>query len=160
MNALELDLPSRGFVLGPPSQLIEPTVVVPADEHLVPVRQRSQPVDLLLDIIDGAGVGEVAGVDEQVAIRHGHDVVVRVRDADDTNGGPVTRGPKGPATQEENDVEDAQDECLERRSEELVQQRGLLPIVAAPEFEDLEEAHLEGFGLSLSFLERQGMFQG
>ena len=56
--------------------------MVPCDEDLVLVRQRFQPVELCLDLRERAGLGEVAGVQEDVSGRDGRLAVVGVGEAD------------------------------------------------------------------------------
>lgn len=94
---------------------VEEAVVVAADEDLVLVRLSGKPVELGLNVGDGAGVGEVAGVDEEVA---GGDVdvgaVVGVGEADDADGGLVAGRCEGAAAEEEDDAVDDCDEEVER----------------------------------------------
>jgi hypothetical protein len=60
--------------------------VVAADHHLVLVRERAQPVNRGLDLTDGAIIGEITGMDEQVAIGYiGPFVCVGVGDANNAD---------------------------------------------------------------------------
>lgn len=62
-----------------PRARIEIAVMVACNHDLVFVGEGSEPVDLGLDLGDGAGVGEVAGVDEDVPGGHsGEGLRVRV----------------------------------------------------------------------------------
>lgn len=58
--------------------VIKPTIMVSRNDNLDGMRLSFQPIQLLLDIIDGARVCEVASMDEDVAGRDGDLFVVGV----------------------------------------------------------------------------------
>lgn len=105
-EAVEVEGGAGLDVLGLAARLVEPAVVVSGDDNLDGVRLRPEPVELALDVGGGAGVGHVAGVDEDVAggDAHGVRLIVRVGDADNAHGGLVPRRVKGPAAEDEDDV--------------------------------------------------------
>lgn len=90
------------------------------DDFLL-VRERVEPVELGLDLRDGAGVAEVAGVDEDVA---GWDGVrgagVGVGEADDADSVGAWWAVGGAAEEEEEGV-DVTDEEFEGGGEDLIE---------------------------------------
>lgn len=98
---------------------VEPAVVVAAHQDLVLVRQRGEPVDLLLDGGRRAAVGQVAAVDQQVTVGHVLDGgVVRVRQTHDLDRHLVPRRPHRVPAQPEDDGVEEVDEALHGRREE------------------------------------------
>lgn len=77
---------TAGFTARRRRSALEQYVVVARDDNLLPVRQRVEPVELGLQLGEGAADGEVAGVEEQVAVGHVGLCVVRVGYADDGYG--------------------------------------------------------------------------
>lgn len=76
--------------------------MIPCDDNFVAVGQRGQPVDLLLDVVGRARVGQVSSMEQEIAVWDvAHDLVVRIRQADDPDGGFVAGGPEGLSAQEE-----------------------------------------------------------
>lgn len=102
-----LEIEALAAVFRQPGAGVEEAVVVAAYEDLVLMRLSGEPVELGLDVGDGTGVGEVAGVDEEVP-RGDVDVctVVGVREADDADGGLVAGRGEGSATKEEDNAVD------------------------------------------------------
>lgn len=70
---------------------IEITVMVACDNNLLPVRQRSQPVKLLLYLFDCAIVCQVSSVNQHVTVGNRESICMCVRDADNFDFGLVSR---------------------------------------------------------------------
>lgn len=66
-QSIQVRLGTRANILFGSALGIEPAIVVTRDDDLYRVRLRAEPIELLLDVGDGASVGEVASVDEDVA---------------------------------------------------------------------------------------------
>lgn len=140
-EAVEVHLCTSLDVLIRPRAGVEPGVVIPRDDDLDGVGLGLEPVELGLDVAGGAGVGEVAGVDEDIAGGDGDDLVVGVGDADDADGGLVGGRAEGPAAEEEYEAVEEGDEENDGRGEEVVEEGEGLPLVAAAEADPAEEAH-------------------
>jgi len=95
--------------------------MVPHNHNLVPMRQASKPVDLLLYIRHRPVGSQIPGVNEQVTIRYvGDDPVVRVGQADYADWFAVPGGVEGGAAEEEDEVVDPVHHPLKRGGEEYV----------------------------------------
>lgn len=60
--------------------------MVPGDDDLVPVRLMGQPCQLRLDLGEGAPLGEIPSVEEEIAGWKGRLCAVSVGDADNGDG--------------------------------------------------------------------------
>ena len=88
---------------------IKPGIVVPSNDDFVLVREGGEPVELGLEFGDSAAVGQVAGMNEEVAVRDGGGgVVMRIGDTDYSNGRIVLGGGRETA-EAEKDVMDEND---------------------------------------------------
>jgi hypothetical protein len=138
---LEVDLGAALDVGLDAAGLVKVAVVVAGDDNLDLVRLTLEPVELLLDVLGGTRVGEVAGVDEDVAGGHPDGLVVGVGDADDADGGLVAGRAEGVAAEEEDEVVELDGEEGEGREEEVVEEGERLPLIAAAEAEPCEQTH-------------------
>lgn len=116
--------------------------MVPGHDNLDGMREAVEPVELLLDVHRRARIGEVAGVDKDVAVGHLNcRLVVRVRDTDYADGLLVAGWAKWAAAQPDEDVVDVDGEKGERRQKEMVKYGEALPLIGAAQAEGLEKAH-------------------
>ena len=67
MHISQTYLTPQSFVLGFSRARVEVTVMVASYDNYMLIWERIEPVDLVLNIVYGAIVGKVAGVDEDVA---------------------------------------------------------------------------------------------
>lgn len=125
--------------------------MISCDDDFDLVRLALQPVDLLLDFFSGPGLGQVAGVDENVTGGDVDELFVSVGYADDADGGSAARRSERLAAEEEQEVIDIDGDEGQRREEKLVEQSEALPLVLPAKAEKGEEAHGEA-------LERGGIW--
>lgn len=105
--------------------------MVPGDDNLLLVRQGVQPVQLSLNLADGAIIDEIAAMDEQVTAGHVGGVGVGVGDADHADGRLVARRHEGSTPKVEEEQVEVMDNGTQGRVEQLVEQRGRIPWVLA-----------------------------
>jgi len=142
-QAVQIEGGTRAHILVGARLRVKEAVVVSRYDDLDAVRLGLEPVELFLDGGGGAVVGQVAGVDEDVARGDADDLVVGVGDADDADWRAAARRVEGRAAQEEREVVEARDEVRQRRREQVVEQRRAVEALAAAEAEPGEDAHGE-----------------
>lgn len=140
-QAVQVKAVARADIVVGVSAGIEEAIVVTGDNHLDLVRQALEPVELLLDGVRGAAVGEVAGMDKDVAGGDLDKVVVRVGDADDAYGRLVARRLERGAAEDEEEAVEERDEEGEGR-EYVVDEGEAIEGIAAAEAEADEQAHV------------------
>lgn len=136
-QTLHIDLLAGGNVLGIAAGRVEPAIMIAGDHDLERMRLQRKPVDLLLDVGDGAGIGEITGVYEDVADRDRDSLVVGVGDADHLDGLSVAGCSEGMTAQDEDDSVEDDGEVRQRRCEQVVDQRLSLPLIASAKAEPL-----------------------
>jgi hypothetical protein len=159
MEPIQVDR-STGFdVRVKTASRIEPAVVISSNDNLDLMGLALEPVDLLLDVCSGSGVGQVASVDENVTWRDINELVVSVGDADDADGWSVTRGNEWAPTEEEQDVVELDGDEGQWREEELVEEGEALPLVLPAEAEEREQAHA-GAGVVMASVGKESLLIG
>lgn len=89
---------------------VKPTIVVTCNDNLDRVRVFTKPVELFLNICYGTGICKVSRMNKNVTAGNVDFEIVCVGDADDANGGLVTRWVKGPTAEEEYSVVEEESE--------------------------------------------------
>lgn len=146
MKPIQVDRSTSFDVRVKTASRIKPTVMITSNDNLHLMRLALQPVELLLDIGSGPGIGQVASVDEDVSRRDVDELLVGVRYADDADGWSVAGRNKWAAAEEEQDVVELDGDEGQRREEQLVEQGEALPLVLPAEAEEREQAHDEANG--------------
>ena len=128
-------------ILNQARTLVKPRVVVARDDYLDRMRLGLEPVQLHLNVADGTAVGQIAGVDEDIAFRDGDGLVVGIGDAYNPDGGFPPRGVESMAAQKEDNAVEDDGEEGERRGQKVVEEGQRFPLVWAAEAEPGQETH-------------------
>lgn len=87
--------------------------MIPCDDNLVSVGQGDQPVDLLLDVVGRARVGQVSGMQQEITVRDiAHDLIMGIRQTDNLDGRLVAGRSERLAAEEEDEMVNAGDDKL------------------------------------------------